>query len=291
MLRIMHENGFCRFGALRSLSYAVANSARNCEAFIAAGGLKQLFPAFLGRGLSQTRKQHGAESAEQEEEYSVSIVSYCLQLLPNPQPGQAPETGRGLEKLRLLQKFREATGESAGGGGSREKIDRLVELHVQYGRKVSKLEAALDEEDADAGSEDEDDENSAELKAESRYLARLRGGLYTLQRIDLVLARLLTASNDAELSFAVRSKLYEQGSSVTRLISTLEEYAERLGARSSASSSTVGGDAGDGGAGGSSESGGQVDAAAAAEKQDVQRLIAVLAASAGLLETEEGENM
>lgn len=37
LLRIMHEAGFARFGALKALSFAVAHNPHNCEAFIDAG--------------------------------------------------------------------------------------------------------------------------------------------------------------------------------------------------------------------------------------------------------------
>ena len=50
MLRCVHESGFARFGALRTLSHAVAGNAANCAAFVDAGGLKALFPAFMGKG-------------------------------------------------------------------------------------------------------------------------------------------------------------------------------------------------------------------------------------------------
>ena len=50
MLRCVHESGFSRFGALRALSHAVAGNAVNCAAFVDAGGLKALFPSFMGKG-------------------------------------------------------------------------------------------------------------------------------------------------------------------------------------------------------------------------------------------------
>jgi hypothetical protein len=47
---MVHETGFVRFPALKTLSYALSNNVRNAEAFVSAGGLKIAFPAFLGKG-------------------------------------------------------------------------------------------------------------------------------------------------------------------------------------------------------------------------------------------------
>lgn len=47
---MVHESGYVRFPALRTLFYAVSNSERGAEAFVAAGGLKVAFPAFMGKG-------------------------------------------------------------------------------------------------------------------------------------------------------------------------------------------------------------------------------------------------
>ena len=46
---MVHEARFARHGALRALSYAVNNSASNAAALVDAGGLKAIFPAFMGK--------------------------------------------------------------------------------------------------------------------------------------------------------------------------------------------------------------------------------------------------
>ena len=43
--------------ALRAISYAVSNNKFCCERFIAAGGLKLVFPILMGRGLPKPKKK------------------------------------------------------------------------------------------------------------------------------------------------------------------------------------------------------------------------------------------
>jgi hypothetical protein len=49
-IRMVHETGFVRYPALKTLAFAVSNNVKNAEHFVAAGGLKIAFPAFLGKG-------------------------------------------------------------------------------------------------------------------------------------------------------------------------------------------------------------------------------------------------
>ena len=242
MLRIVHENGFARFAALRTLAHALDGAGtRSCEAFVAAGGLKAVFPAFMGRGLAQTRREHGARAALQEEEYAVSAIASCLQALPPPAPGArgVPAPGAGLERLRLLAKFKEEAADAGGAGGGAgrlEKIDRLVELHVVLGERVERAAAAADEEEEEE-EVDEEDEGAvavaAERASERLYVRKLRGGLVALQKVDVVIAALV-AGDDEALSLALRAKLYEQRGSLLRVREVLGELSERLDASASA---------------------------------------------------------
>jgi hypothetical protein len=50
----MKEKNHAGTCALRVLDFALQQSPVNCEAFVAAGGLKVLFPAFMGRGVVRT---------------------------------------------------------------------------------------------------------------------------------------------------------------------------------------------------------------------------------------------
>lgn len=257
LLRTVHENGFARACALRVLDFAVADNAHGALSLVVAGGLKAVFPAFMGKGLVQTRRWQGSEAAEGEEERCVSTVgSLFYSLLPGaPAQGGAGVTESAEARtalMRLLAKFGE-------GGG--EKLDRLLELRAKYS---SKVEAGGQEgEDGDGlGSDEEDDD---ETRGDKAYVRRMRAGLFTLQRLDCTLARLLTLperlggagppapaptpgqgqggtavasgavqGHDAHLAFAqelacaTRAKLYEQGASIVALLDTLQEYGGRL---------------------------------------------------------------
>ena len=49
---MVHETGYVRFPALKTLFYALSNHERGAEAFVVAGGLKGAFPAFMGKGVA-----------------------------------------------------------------------------------------------------------------------------------------------------------------------------------------------------------------------------------------------
>ena len=95
---------------LQTLDHAVANHAANCAHLIEAGGLKYLFPAFMGKvrgrlwlcarvrarvpwacphgcragdqGSKKTAKMHGQSEVAAVEEHSVAIVASMFSLLP-----------------------------------------------------------------------------------------------------------------------------------------------------------------------------------------------------------------
>lgn len=227
LLRCMRDTGFLRYPSLRACSYAQAYSPANCRSFIEAGGLKELFPAFLGKGAAHTRKTHGPSAAAKETEYSLDILAGCMELLP-----PAGSAGEGLLKLRLLAKFKE---------GEYQKLDRLVELLRQYSTAVTAATAAFTAEER-PGDFDSEQERQVVLKAR-----RQDAGLLSLQKLALVLAALLQegaaaaagsagggsrlepthASLLEELSFQARSKLFEQRLSLVSIMELLLEYGEQ----------------------------------------------------------------
>lgn len=107
MLRTIKEKSFARHSAIKVLDFAIANNAANCQRLIDCGGLRVVFPAFMGhvrlvlggsrvlaltcwtwarcviQGLSRTSKVHGAAEAASEEEHLVSIVTWLLAKLPS----------------------------------------------------------------------------------------------------------------------------------------------------------------------------------------------------------------
>lgn len=53
MLMIMREKKYARKCAVKVLDYVLTNNATNCDRCIDAGGLKSIFPIFMGRGLKK----------------------------------------------------------------------------------------------------------------------------------------------------------------------------------------------------------------------------------------------
>jgi beta-catenin-like protein 1 len=304
MVRVVGEAGFARYGALKTISFALTDSRENCEALVNAGGLKAIFPAFMGKGVPHTQQLHGADAARREEEYAVGVIATLLQNLPEYHPeatagsaAHAPAPGKGLERLRVLAKFKEAsgggavTGSGLGSSPLLDKVSRLVDLHTSLTSRVARMgdgrapdsdDEDEDEEDAD-GDEDMDKSASAarrSLVLERRYLRRLDGGLYSLQRVDQILAALLTAK-DADLAFAARAKLIEQGGSALQLIDVLSEYVEHL-APSVGSTPTHASSGPDGtgkGAGAGAGAGGRKGGE---ERAAIQRLLLALAEGSGI---------
>lgn len=68
--------------ASQTLDHAVANNAANCQRLVDAGGLKYLFPAFMGKGAAKTAKLHGASEVKAVEEHVVAILASMLTWLP-----------------------------------------------------------------------------------------------------------------------------------------------------------------------------------------------------------------
>ena len=131
MLRFISDAGYCRAAALKVCAFAVpAGEKQGCEGFVRAGGLKALFPSFMGIGTGHTRKLHGARAARDEVEHAATLLAALLTWLPRPAIGSggAPLPGAGLERARVLGKFCEAGG---------EKAQRLVELRGALATRVA----------------------------------------------------------------------------------------------------------------------------------------------------------
>lgn len=224
-LRCVKEKRFARQSALKVIDFALSNNQANCVRFVAVGGLKTLFPAFMGRhksaAKSKYRKHAGAGEEREEEEHVVAAVHSLVQQLSG-----AAENGRDEHDAaaRLMAKLTET---------EFEKMDRLAELYAVYKAKVAQceretaaVEAAVKARRAAEG-EDEDSEEDEEFSAEAKYLKKLDAGLFTLQRITSVIAHVCCESEKAK--FHLLSRLRREGSHVEDLRDTLIEYAESLG--------------------------------------------------------------
>lgn len=202
MVRMVREQGFAKHCAVKVVDYAVSKAPKNCVALVAADGLKVLFPVFMGKGYSKTKKSLGFDAAVSEEEHSIAAISWLFRLLPE-----------GVDRLRLYRKFSEE--------GS-DKTERLVDLHLLY---LAKTLSSRERHAASAGGGGSLFDGEEEQE-EQEYLQLLSRGLFTLQLIDNAIACLAC---DRTMRPKLVAKLYEKGSSVLRVAAVLQEQADHVG--------------------------------------------------------------
>ncbi|VDN56641.1 unnamed protein product [Dracunculus medinensis] len=194
---MLRERKQSRESALKVLDYAMngAEGKENCAKFIEILGLRTLFPLFMRTPTKERRKD---TTPLEHEEHVCSILASLLR--------SCGEDGRS----RVLMKFAEH---------EYEKVDRAVELVLKYRERVDRFDARK------AQSNSEEDSNNL-------YLDRLDAGLYTLQRIVLVLADVSVNGSSSCRNRAI--KLFQMrtgnGKLSRHLIPVLEEYETNLAA-------------------------------------------------------------
>lgn len=151
----------------------------------------------MGKGNKKLKKTHNSAFIESEDEEHISCI--ILSLLRNL-------TQDDVQRMRLLLKFTE---------DDHEKVDRLIELKEQYQKKDEAVKQEL--EDA-RGVLDEEDFEDFESDF---YVRRLSAGLFTLQRVCLLIAAL------SEESLSIREKatmlLKRQGEDMLSVFKVIEE--------------------------------------------------------------------
>lgn len=172
MLRCIKELKYAAGLAVRTLSHAIDNNKSNCERLVDAGGLKVIFPMLMGRGLPKSDKKKGALAKREIEEAVVAIVSQlCLQLFDSRERDCAS---------RLLLKLTE---------NDYEKLDRCSELFAKYSEQLKATEARIEARRRELEASVDDEEELEELlEEEDEDGSRMRGGLYCLQLVALVIA-------------------------------------------------------------------------------------------------------
>ena len=130
----------------------------NCVRLILAGGLKTIFPVFMGKSISSLNAKKRRKDTLQEA--TLHVLSVLASLCKHLSRGS-------VELQRLMLKFAEPG-----------KIERLVELRKEFclslDARIAELEGEQDEEQ--------------EIDEEEEYLARLDGGLEAVQWIDRLAA-------------------------------------------------------------------------------------------------------
>uniref|UniRef100_F1L3Q7 Beta-catenin-like protein 1 n=1 Tax=Ascaris suum TaxID=6253 RepID=F1L3Q7_ASCSU len=199
---MLRERKQSRESALKVLNYATngVEGKANCIKFVEILGLRTIFPLFMRTPSKMKRKD---TTPDEHEEHVCSILASLLR--------SCGEDGRS----RVLMKFSEH---------EYEKVDRAVELLLKYKERVDRFDARQ------ASRSDSSKLSDEEL--ELQYLDRLDAGLYTLQRIALILADVCANANPLCRARANRLLHMRTGSSRINkhLIPILEEYDINLAA-------------------------------------------------------------
>jgi len=189
-----------------------------CEHFVAeAGGLKYLFPLYMGRqipkpaimsyGNSKSKNNNGILKAKKEwlhaiEDQTIRIVYALTQLLSEHSPNDA--------KQRLLVKFLEE-----------DKSDRLVELCLAYDQRARLAEYKFWKSDVE-------DELKAEEAVQLAALeAKLRGGGDIFHRLGAIAGFCCVESKRCHERILLQLSLQKSG--IVLIKAALEEFISVLG--------------------------------------------------------------
>jgi len=201
---MLREKKKSRSGALKVLSHALSGTegTNNCIKFIDILGLRTIFPLFM---KTPSRSKRGI-SAEEHEEFVISILA---SLFKNVNAGNSASK----QRERVLYKFTES---------DHEKVDRLMELHLKYLRKVQETDEDIEKEARKLEGTEE------ELTDEEIYLKRLENGLFTLQLIDYIILEICT-SGASTVKERVHQTLNLRGGNMKSIRNIVREYAGNLG--------------------------------------------------------------
>ncbi|MFH4977245.1 hypothetical protein AB6A40_003954 [Gnathostoma spinigerum] len=199
---MLRERKQSRESALKVLDYATngQEGKANCAKFVDIYGLRTLFPLFMRTPPKVKRKD---TTPLEHEEHVCSVIASLLR--------SCPEDSR----QRTLAKFAEH---------EYEKIDRAVELLLKYQERVDHFDTRRAKKMSAANLTDEE--------LEQQYIDRLDAGLYTLQRVVLILADVCANGIPAcrERTMKLLQMRTGNGKLSKHLIPILEEYELNLGA-------------------------------------------------------------
>ncbi|CAI2320479.1 unnamed protein product [Caenorhabditis sp. 36 PRJEB53466] len=198
---MLREKKQSRQSALKVLNHATSGEEgiENCNKLVEMLGLRTIFPLFMRTPSKMKRKD---TTPDEHEEHVCTILSSLL--------AACAENHR----QRIVQKFVEH---------EHEKVDRAVELFLKYKEKVQRFELKKKRLAQEAGTSEDDD-------PDRDYLDKLDNGLYTLQRLTLILADVAVGVETARKR---EEKLFQMKMSSNRLdlmlTPILQEYADNLG--------------------------------------------------------------
>ncbi|OQR96668.1 beta-catenin [Thraustotheca clavata] len=201
MLRCIKENKFCKAPALRVLDHAIMSHARNCERIVELGGLKQLFPLFMGKLRSKKDKQ------KTNDEHLMSLFASLSLWLPLESKYDVRD--------RFQAKFLE---------NSYEKTDRVIDLLLQYHTAMNR-EVQEPQPPADMNSEEAVEAYEALLEA--YRLHQLDNGLFTLQQVCFVLAHMCQVFAKTLLPYVIK-KLHVHAMTLSTVAQVLTAQADMM---------------------------------------------------------------
>ncbi|KAI9499627.1 Catenin-beta-like protein [Zychaea mexicana] len=183
MVIMLKERTLARIRAMKVLNYALTTEAGrgNCLRF----------------GVKKLKKAYSKTFVESEDEEHIMCI--ILSLLRNL-------SRNDVQRLRLVKKFID---------DNFEKIDRLLEMKEFYEGKDQRVRAEIEKE------KEEYDEEDIEVLKDDFYLRRLDAGLFTLQRVCLVIAAL--SKEDQGIRERTMMMLKRQGSDISSIFRIIEE--------------------------------------------------------------------
>lgn len=194
MILMLKGKKYSRMSALKVLDHALCNKEGrdNCVKFVDVYGLRSVFPAFM-KPPKKTVKVGGGEKEHEEH-----VCSIMVSLFKHVQ---------GAQYDRLVNKFVE---------NDFEKVERLMELHFKYQRKVKQF----NQQSSHSSVSDEEDEIDV-------YLRRLDAGLFAFQMVDFIIAKLCTCSVSS-IGTRIKILLNQHGDSLASVKEVLLEHASNI---------------------------------------------------------------
>lgn len=180
---------------------------RACESLVKAGGLKYLFPLFLGSRIPQPAKPSQVISTKAKKEWYLSIQTQAIRIMYSMCRYIDDDSPKDA-KSRFVSKF----------AGDESKCDRLVELLLSYDQKMRTSEYNFYRH-----SEEEEDEELLQLAAMD---AKLQGGGELFHRLGATAA--FVCLNSKKCHERISGQLHLQRSGIGLISSALKEFAAVL---------------------------------------------------------------